>query len=201
MVNSLLIFLLLIQTFQQADVYFTKEISSHKMVEMLQKLNLNLQGNVGLKIHSGETNGKYFLRPDFLQEIYEYTKGTFIESNVAYSSRRSSSQGHKELLEENGWSKNNRRVVILDENPDLEEINCPLSLYERTSEIYLDALSELGITINVIESRGRPKKYDDDLKDVINEMIGSGLSVKTIASRLNIDTKTVYYLKKDKLKQ
>lgn len=92
-------------------------------------------------------------------------------------------------------------IEILDENPDLEEINCPLSLYERTSEVYLDALGELGITINIIESRGRPKKYDDDLKDTINEMISSGLSVKTIASRLNIDTKTVYYLKKDKLKQ
>lgn len=92
-------------------------------------------------------------------------------------------------------------IEILDENPDLEEINCPLSLYERTSEVYLDALGELGITINIIESRGRPKKYDDDLKDTINEMIGSGLSVKTIASRLNINTKTVYYLKKDKLKQ
>ena len=92
-------------------------------------------------------------------------------------------------------------IEILDENPDLEEINCPLSLYERTSEIYLDALGELGITINIIESRGRPKKYDDDLKDQINEMLNSGLSVKTVASKLNIDSKTVYYLKKDKLKQ
>ena len=92
-------------------------------------------------------------------------------------------------------------IEILDENPDLEEINCPLSLYERTSEIYLDALGELGITINIIESRGRPKKYDDDLKDQINEMLNSGLSVKTVASKLNIDSTTVYYLKKDKLKQ
>lgn len=92
-------------------------------------------------------------------------------------------------------------IEILDENPDLEEINCPLSLYERTSEIYLDALSELGIKINIIESRGRPKKYDDELKNTIENMLRSGLSVKTIASRLNIDSKTVYYLKKSKLKQ
>lgn len=92
-------------------------------------------------------------------------------------------------------------IEILDENPDLEEINCPLSLYERTSEIYLNALNELGVTINIIESRGRPKKYDDDLKEKINEMISSGLSVKAIASRLNIDSKTVYYLKEKKLKQ
>lgn len=92
-------------------------------------------------------------------------------------------------------------IEILDENPDLEVINCPLSLYERTSEIYLDALSELGIKINIIESRGRPKKYDDELKNTIEDMLRSGLSVKTIASRLNIDSKTVYYLKKSKLKQ
>ena len=118
MIKSILLFLLINQVFQKSDVYFTKEISSHKMVEMLQKLNLNLKGNIGLKIHSGETNGKYFLRPDFLQEIYDYTQGTFIEANTAYSSKRSSTQGHKELLEANGWSKNNRRVVIIDENPD-----------------------------------------------------------------------------------
>lgn len=92
-------------------------------------------------------------------------------------------------------------IEILDENPDLEEINCPLSLYERTSEIYLDALAELGVSINIIESRGRPKKYDDDLKNKIDEMLDSGLSVKTIASKLNIESKTVYYLKKNKLKQ
>ena len=125
-----------IQTFQKSDVYFTKEISSHKMIELLQKLNLNLQGNVGLKIHSGETNGKYFLRPDFLQEIYDYTSGTFIESNVAYSSRRSSSDRHKELLEENGWTKNNRRAIILDENPD-EDMELPVKNPQKISKNYV----------------------------------------------------------------
>lgn len=92
-------------------------------------------------------------------------------------------------------------IELLDDNPDLEEIECPLSLYERTSETYLDALSELGISINIIESRGRPKKYDEKLKKEINEMLNSGLNPKAIAKRLNIDRKTVYYLKKVKLKQ
>jgi uncharacterized Fe-S center protein len=118
MLKSILIIFLILQTFEKSDVYFTKEISSHKMVEMLQKLNLNLQGNVGLKIHSGEPNGKYFLKPDFLQEIYDYTKGTFIECNTAYSSSRSSTSGHRQLLESNGWTKNDRRTVIMDENPE-----------------------------------------------------------------------------------
>ena len=136
MLFSSLFLLLLAQTFQKSDVYFTKEISPHKMVEMLQKLNLNLKGNVGLKIHSGEPNGKYFLRPDFLQEIYDYTNGTFIEANTAYSSKRSATETHKQLLEDNGWSKNNRRVVILDENPD-EDIELKVKNPQKISENYV----------------------------------------------------------------
>lgn len=92
-------------------------------------------------------------------------------------------------------------IEILDNNPDLEEIECPQSLYERTSETYLDALGELGIKISVIEQRGRPKKYDENLKSQINSMIDEGLNPKAIAKRLHIDVKTVYYLKNKKLKQ
>lgn len=92
-------------------------------------------------------------------------------------------------------------IELLDENPDLEEIECPQSLYERTSQTYLDALNELGITISVIEHRGRPRKYDEGLRNTINEMINSGIKPKAIAKRLHIDQKTVYYLKNKKLKQ
>jgi len=105
-------------TFQKPDVYFTREISSSKMVEMFKKLNLNLTKNVALKIHSGEANGLYFLKPDFLQEIFDYTNGTFVECNTAYGSYRSNTLVHKKLLKENGWTKGNRRIVIMDENPE-----------------------------------------------------------------------------------
>ncbi len=92
-------------------------------------------------------------------------------------------------------------IELLDDNPDLEKIECPQSLYDRTSETYLDALYELGIEISIIEQRGRPKKYDDDLKNQINSMINEGLNPKAVANRLHIDIKTVYYLKEKRLKQ
>jgi uncharacterized Fe-S center protein len=60
------------------------------MVDMFKKLNVKLTGNVGLKVHSGETGGLYFLKPDFLQKIYDYTNGTFIECNTAYFGGRHS---------------------------------------------------------------------------------------------------------------
>ena len=114
----ILLAILIVQSLHESVVYFTKEITSSKMVEMLKQLNLELKGKVGLKIHSGEPNGPYFLRPDFLQEIYDYTEGTYLECNTAYTSVRSSTEGHKKLLDDNGWTKNNRRIVIMDENPN-----------------------------------------------------------------------------------
>ena len=127
---------LIIQTLQKSDVYFTKEITPSKMVEMLKKLNLNLSGNVGLKIHSGEPNGLYFLKPDFLQNIYDYTKGTFLECNTAYQSVRSDTTSHRKLLEENGWTKNNRRIVIMDEDPSKDFV-LPVKKHEMISENYV----------------------------------------------------------------
>ena len=92
-------------------------------------------------------------------------------------------------------------IELLDDNPDLEVIECPQSLYERTSETYIDALRELGIEVKVLNHRGRPKKYDNQLINNINDMINSGIKPKTIAKRLHISQKTVYYLKSKKLKQ
>ena len=57
-------------------------------------------------------------RPDFLQEIYDYTNGTFIECNTAYlSGGRHTTELHENVLKVNGWRNNSRRTVIMDEDP------------------------------------------------------------------------------------
>ena len=102
-------------------VFFTREISPESVVKMYKQLNYPLGGNIGLKVHTGEKGGKYFLSPDFLQKIYDYTNGTFIECNTAYDSNkeysRVSTETHRNLLNYHGWTKNNRRMVIMDEDP------------------------------------------------------------------------------------
>jgi len=132
-----IIFLFLIlETLQKSDVYFTKNITSSKMVEMLKKLNISLTGKVGLKIHSGEPGGLYFLKPDFLQEIYDYTKGDFLECNTAYESVRSNTVTHKNLLQQNGWTDKGRNIVIMDENPE-DDFQLDIKKYEMIKENYV----------------------------------------------------------------
>ena len=121
---------------KKADVYFTKEISSSKMLEIFKKLNVKLNGKIGLKVHSGEKNGPYFLRPSFLKGIYDYTKGTFLECNTAYESPRSNTTTHKELLIENGWFEDGMKLDLMDENPD-EDVSLPIDNYQKIEQNFV----------------------------------------------------------------
>jgi uncharacterized Fe-S center protein len=135
----LVLFLLsLIYCAEKADVYFTKIITPDRMVDMFKKLNVKLTGNVGLKVHSGETGGLYFLKPDFLQKIYDYTNGTYLECNTAYNSQRSNSDTHKQLLNEHAWYANGRRMDLMDENPD-EDIKFRLKNFNQIDVTYAGA--------------------------------------------------------------
>ena len=71
MKRFILLLVLFMQSYQKSDVYFTKYISPEKMVEMFKKLNINLKGNIGLKVHTGEKDGPYYLRPSILKNIYD----------------------------------------------------------------------------------------------------------------------------------
>ena len=116
MIRYILFILFFLNVFTKSDVYFTKIISPEKIVELYEKLNIKLTEPIGLKIHTGEKNGPYYLRPSFLKDIYNYTNGTFIECNVAYKGSRYTTELHKDLLKYNGW--NQYRTLIMDESEE-----------------------------------------------------------------------------------
>ena len=88
-----------------AKVYFSKEITSQKVLEMYRLLEKKLDGNVAVKVHSGEHGNQNFLKPDFWKPIIEEVNGTVVECNTAYEGQRNTTQKHLKLLEEHEWSK------------------------------------------------------------------------------------------------
>ena len=94
-----------------------------------------------------------------------------------------------------------RIMELLDQYPDLKKISCPPSLYARTSPKYLEALDELGITVVPVEKKGRPKKYNDEEIEKVQELLKSGQTPREIAENLSMSLKTVYYLKDSPLKR
>ena len=90
---------------EKSKVYFTKEITPESIVKMYEELGVKLQGNVAVKLHSGEQGNQNYLRPEFVQKIVEHVKGTLVECNTAYEGQRNSTEKHKKLIENHGWNK------------------------------------------------------------------------------------------------
>ena len=147
----LLLLSLLSFSFQKSDVYFTKEISPSAIVKIYKALNHKVKGKIGLKVHTGEIGGKYFLRPEFLEEIYNYTNGTFIECNTAYKGGRHTTELHEELLKNHSWSK--YRTVILDKNGEKDGTDNP--------DITLEVKNPAKISKNYVG--GKIKEFDSSI--------------------------------------
>lgn len=89
----------------KAKVYFTKEITPESVIKMYEKLGKELPGKVAVKLHSGEQGNQNYIRPEFVKAIVEKVNGTVVECNTAYEGARNSTEKHKKLIEDHGWTK------------------------------------------------------------------------------------------------
>lgn len=103
-----------------AKVYFSREITPQKVLELYRMLGKELPGNVAVKLHSGEEGNQNFLRPDFFKPMIEHVDGTVVECNTAYEGSRNTTEKHLQTMEKHGWSKYFKVDLMDGEGPDLE---------------------------------------------------------------------------------
>ena len=107
----------------KAKVYFTKEITPEKVVEMYRALGVELPGKVAVKVHSGEKGNQTFLHPEFWRPMVEEVHGTIVECNTAYGDAtggvRDNTESHLKLIEEHGWNKYFDVDLMDAEGPDV----------------------------------------------------------------------------------
>ncbi len=100
-------------------VYFSREISAEKTLEMYKLLGVQPKGKVAIKLHSGEAGNQNFLRPDFWKPVIDFVGGTVAECNTAYPGRRNTTAKHLKLLKKHGWSEYFDVDLLDAEGPDL----------------------------------------------------------------------------------
>ena len=105
---------------EKAKVYFSKEISPEKVLEMYKKLGIELPGKLAVKVHSGEEGNQNFLRPEFWKPVIDDLKGTVVECNTAYPGTRNTTKKHTKLMEKHGWSKVFDVDIMDSEGPDVD---------------------------------------------------------------------------------
>ncbi len=102
----------------KSKVYFTSDLTSNGLLKIYQALNPNLQGNIGVKIHSGEAGNQNYLRPDFMKSLVDFVNGTVIECNTAYDGERNTTEKHLKLLDDHEWTKY-YQVDLLDQEGEI----------------------------------------------------------------------------------
>ena len=103
-----------------AKVYFTREITPEKVLELYKMLGKELPGKVAVKLHSGEKGNQNFLKPEFWRPIIEYVNGTVVECNTAYEGERNTTEKHRRLIYDHGWNKYFTVDILDAEGPDLK---------------------------------------------------------------------------------
>lgn len=102
-----------------AKVYFSREITPEKVSELYEKLGSPLNGNVAVKLHSGEKGNQNFLKPDFWRDIIDKVGATAVECNTAYEGARNSTEKHMKLIEDHGWTEYFKFDLLDAEGPDM----------------------------------------------------------------------------------
>ena len=82
---------------------------------------------------------------------------------------------------------------LIEEYPNLEEITCCPSIFNRISKNYIDALNQLDITVSKKYNWGAKPKYSSLEEDILN-LAKEGKKAKEIAGLLDISQNKVYYL-------
>ena len=103
-----------------ATVYFSPVITPEKVLDMFRLVDKKLPGNVAIKLHSGEKGNENFLKPEFWKPIIDHVGGTVVECNTAYDGERDTTEKHRRLLADHGWSKYYSVDLLDAEGPDLE---------------------------------------------------------------------------------
>ncbi len=103
-----------------SKVYFSRSISPEKVLELYRAVGKKLDGNIAIKLHSGEVGNQNFLRPDFWKPVIDEVGGTVTECNTAYDGERNTTEKHLKTIKKHGWDSYFKVDLMDADGPDME---------------------------------------------------------------------------------
>ena len=86
-------------------VYFTDNISPQGLLDIYHACGFTPEGNVGVKVSTGEAGNYFFLNPNLVKDLVWEVDGTIIECNTAeYGGMRSATAMHYQVAADHGWT-------------------------------------------------------------------------------------------------
>lgn len=94
------------RTGAESTVYFTRDLSAEGLRKIYERVNENIDGNVAVKLHTGEQHGPNIIPRPWVKSLIEndLPDATIVETNTYYEGDRYTTEQHRETLEVNGWT-------------------------------------------------------------------------------------------------
>ena len=86
------------------QVYFTRDISPEGLMRASEALGVQPQGNVAVKLSTGEPGGHNFLQPDLIADLVHALDATIVECTTAYGGARATVEGSMQTAEDHGFT-------------------------------------------------------------------------------------------------
>ncbi len=101
-------------------VYFTPHITPESLVQIYEALGVELEGEVAVKLHSGEPGGKrdHFLSSVLIENLVHRVDGTIVETNATWGGRTHTKE-HDQVMHDHGFA-DIAPYEILDEKGTIE---------------------------------------------------------------------------------
>lgn len=94
------------RTGEESVVYFTRDLSKEGLRRIFERVGANMEGRVGIKLHTGEQNGPNIIPRSWVEELIqkELPQAAIVETNTYYEGDRYTTKQHRKTLEVNGWT-------------------------------------------------------------------------------------------------
>ena len=133
-------------------VYFTKEISPESLVEIFKAVGVEPNGNVAVKISTGEGGNTHYLKPDLIGKLVKKVDGTIVECCTAYGGTRQDPAKHWETIRDHGFDK----IAKVDLMDEFGQMQIPVSDTTHIKyDIVGDHLADYDFMINLAHFTGR----------------------------------------------
>jgi len=93
------------RTGNESIVYFTRDLSAEGLRKAYAKVNGNICGKTGIKLHTGEPHGPNIIPRAWVRELLEkdLPEACIIETNTYYEGDRYTTKQHRKTIAINGW--------------------------------------------------------------------------------------------------
>lgn len=96
------------RTGNDSIVYFTRDLSAEGLKKVYEKVNAEMTGKIGVKLHTGEPHGPNIIPREWVMKLMEsepeLKNAAIVETNTYYEGDRYTTEQHRKTLEVNGWT-------------------------------------------------------------------------------------------------